>query len=161
MKLNQILTKLQKPIDSSYIKTKPVGGSAISFVSWFDYCSLLDERIGADSWQWEITNIVTTDDRLILTGKLTILGEDKSAVRMATGTEKLNCSSYGDPSSNAESSALRRTCAKFGLGRALWQKTKPKQSKSFNPVPVSRPVSKGEITREQWLEQFGQKIKLL
>ncbi|WP_228016134.1 hypothetical protein [Synechocystis salina] len=35
----------------------------------------------------------------------------------------------GDPSSNAEAMALRRCCAKFGLGRDLWRKDKPQPLK--------------------------------
>ncbi|MGC9506191.1 hypothetical protein [Baaleninema sp.] len=47
---------------------------------------------------------------------------DGMVVRHATGTEELNCNSYGDPSSNAESMAFRRAAAKFGLGLYLYQK---------------------------------------
>jgi hypothetical protein len=53
--------------------------------------------------------------------------------------------------------ALRRACAKFGLARDLWRKEE-KQNNSFNnhhkqtnPNP-SRPMVKGEITKEQWLQ---------
>jgi hypothetical protein len=42
--------------------------------------------------------------------------------REATGQEEGDCGSYGDPSSNAESMALRRAAAKFGLALYLYDK---------------------------------------
>ncbi|WLT40311.1 hypothetical protein NON20_24525 (plasmid) [Synechocystis sp. B12] len=52
--------------------------------------------------------------------------------RQATGTEDIDCNSYGDPSSNAEAMALRRCCAKFGLGVTYGGKTNPSPSKWDN-----------------------------
>jgi hypothetical protein len=42
--------------------------------------------------------------------------------REATGTEDEELKGYGDPSSNAEAMALKRTASKFGLGLYLYQK---------------------------------------
>jgi hypothetical protein len=42
--------------------------------------------------------------------------------REATGQEEEETTSYGDSSSNAESMALRRAAAKFGLGLYLYDK---------------------------------------
>jgi hypothetical protein len=41
--------------------------------------------------------------------------------------------------------ALRRACAKFSLARQLWQKKE-------NNTNQYKPMSKGEITREEWLK---------
>lgn len=64
----------------------------------------------------------TTHERIFLIGRLTIPTSEGKISREASGTELLNCSSYGDPSSNAESMAFRRACAKFGLGLYLYNK---------------------------------------
>ena len=155
MNINQIISNLKQPIPPKFISQKQIKGNTIDFISWFDYCDLLDERVGI--WEWSIVSMTTTDDRLFITGKLVIHGDDRSLSQMATGTEILNCSSYGDPSSNAEAMALRRACAKFGLARDLWRKEE-KQNNSFNNhhqtnKPKSyRPKAKGEISREQWLQ---------
>ena len=148
MTLNDILTRLKEPVAPSYISQKKVGNSVLDFISWFDYCDILDERCGLGNWSWEIVSTTISDNRYFMTGRLTIVGTDRSVSQDATGTEILNCSSYGDPSSNAEAMALRRACAKFGLARELWRKDKPNNSYQSKP----KPMAKNEITREQWLE---------
>ena len=155
MNIAQIISNLKQPIPPKLISQKQIKGNTIDFISWFDYCDLLDERVGI--WEWSIVTMTSTDNRLFITGRLTIHGDDRSLSQMATGTEILNCSSYGDPSSNSEAMALRRACAKFGLARDLWRKEE-KQNNSFNnhhkqtnPNP-SRPKAKGEITKEKWLQ---------
>jgi len=64
----------------------------------------------------------TANGRLFVVGRLTIPNSEGNVYREATGTESLDCNSYGDPSSNAESMAFRRCCARFGLGLYLYQK---------------------------------------
>ena len=147
MKIAEIISRLKEPVDPRLISKKKIGGKMIYFISWYTYCDLLDERCGLSNWSWEITSMTVTDDRLFITGKLTIYGDDRSLSQMATGTEILNCNSYGDPSSNAEAMALRRACAKMSLGRLLWVQ-KDNQHK---------PMAKGEITREQWLQMRSNK----
>ena len=131
VKLIEILENLKAPIPDNKISTKKIQGQVIRFVSWHDYCDLLDIRAGLGSWMWEITDSRelspiskisgTTDNgetytrfcnaRLVIVGKLTIIGDDRSVSFSASGEELLNCSNYGDPSSNAEAMSLRRACA--------------------------------------------------
>lgn len=157
MILADIITQLKAPVAQSLISQKKVGNSKIDYIAWFDYCDLLDDRCGLGQWQWEIITVTTTNDRLFITGKLTIFGDDRILSQMATGTEILNCSSYGDPSSNAEAMALRRACAKFGLARYLWDKEEKSTSNTSNTsnnsqsLTTTKPIGKAEITREQWL----------
>lgn len=145
MKIAEIIARLKEPVNPRLISQKKVGGKIIDFISWYTYCDLLDERCGLSNWSWEIVSMTVTDDRLFITGKLTIHGDDRSLSQMATGTEILNCNSYGDPSSNAEAMALRRACAKFSLARQLWLKKE-------NNTNQYKSMSKGEITREEWLK---------
>ena len=184
MKLSEILDNLKAPIPSRLISQKKLKGNSIAYVAWYDLCDLLDDL--TDSWEWEIKEVrqITGQppedweieeaiakaeksgkkaklpkqkDYLALTGILTIHGEDRSLSRSATGIEEVNCSSYGDPSSNAEAMALRRACAKFGLGRDLWRKDKPNHSK---PVTTNAQLEEtkqaklppGQVTQEQWLK---------
>ena len=148
--------------------------SSVDYVAWFDLCDLLDDL--CDYWEWEVKEIKQITglrpeeweinealtkaqelnkkaklpkqrDYLALTGILTIHGEDRSVSRSATGIEEVNCSSYGDPSSNAEAMALRRCCAKFGLGREMWRKAeKPTtNSKPSNITPIKPKPNRQEI----------------
>ncbi|URD53775.1 hypothetical protein [Chroococcidiopsis sp. CCNUC1] len=97
--------------------------------------ALLDRCTGGH-WDYQITNIHTTSDRLILTARITIYADEGSFTREATGTETLKEVyfdkttqskqirewAYGDTSSKSESMAFRRAAAKFGLGLYLYQK---------------------------------------
>lgn len=118
--LSQIEEILSRQLPKSMLKTKTIKGNKITYLSWFDANRILSKYcIG---WTWEITKFETSSDRVFLVGRLTIPTSEGNIYREATGTESLNCSSYGDPSSNAESMAFRRACAKFGLGLYLYDK---------------------------------------
>jgi len=154
--LEEILTDLREPVPPSKIKQKTKGGTRINFISWYDYCDLLDERAGIGGWSWEVRDLTQVGNRLHLTGVLTLIGSDRSLTMMATGTEDTDLQSYGDPSSNAEAMALRRCCAKFGLARSLWRKEKGQRQQN----QFVQPVPKGQLTREDWLKiQASKEVK--
>ncbi len=152
MKLTEILERLRQPVPPELISYKVIKGKRIDFISWVILADLLDERAGIDGWSWKIKEVRQIGNRLTMVGCLTIYGEDRSLTMMATGSEDLDCSSYGDPSSNAEAMSLRRSASKMGLARDLWKK-------EFCPTPklpdlAPLPPIKGEITREEWLQRF-------
>ncbi|MDJ0583281.1 Rad52/Rad22 family DNA repair protein [Crocosphaera sp.] len=154
MKLIDILRSLAQPVPKKLISYKTLKGNKIDYIAWYDLCDLLDDNCGIDGWEWSVKDVNQISNRLTLTGILTIHGDDKSLTRMATGTEDVDCSSYGDPSSNAEAMALRRCCSKFGLGRDLWRKEN-KNSNNYNfsynsNKSTNKPIPKGQITREEW-----------
>ena len=160
MLLNEILENLRQPIAPQFISQKktfknkkPTG--SVDFVAWYDLADLLDDLCGLGGWEWLIIDTQQIGDRLTLTGSLTIHGDDRSLTRQATGTEDIDCNSYGDPSSNAEAMALRRCCAKFGLGRDLWRKNKPQPLKiGQRQEPEKQTVlAPGTISREEWLKR--------
>ena len=118
--LSQIEEILSRPLPKSMLRTKEIKGNKITYIPWYVANRILSKYcIG---WTWEITKFETSSDRVFLVGRLTIPTSEGNIYREATGTESLNCSSYGDPSSNAESMAFRRACAKFGLGLYLYDK---------------------------------------
>jgi hypothetical protein len=102
-------------------------------------------------------------DRTVIEGSLTIHGSDGSLTREATGNEGSDVDGYGDPSSNAEAMALRRCCAKFGLGLSLWEKAKPSTSAPKSNGFVKSAIansngngkSKGTLTREEFEARFN------
>ncbi|WP_024547008.1 DUF1071 domain-containing protein [Picosynechococcus sp. NKBG15041c] len=123
--LKQTVEVLSRPIPASMLKKKDTG---IPYLPWRNAVKILDKY--CPGWTWEIITMQTTDNRLFLTGRLTITTAEGNIYREATGTETLKLTKrtgeivehpYGDPSSNAESMAFRRACAKFGLGLYLYQ----------------------------------------
>lgn len=131
---SEIIKMLSRKLPDSLLETKTLKGQKITFLSWKYIPPILDKY--ARGWSWEITHLQTTSDRIFLVGRLTIPTADGLVWREATGTEMLKEVktdkvtgemiereiAYGDPSSNAESMAFRRACAKFGLGLYLYKK---------------------------------------
>jgi len=130
----EIIKYLSRRLPEKLLETKNLKGTKITFLSWKYIPPILDKY--ARGWCWEITHLQSTSDRIFLVGRLTIPTSDGLVWREATGTECLKETktdkvtgeviereiAYGDPSSNAESMAFRRACAKFGLGLYLYSK---------------------------------------
>jgi hypothetical protein len=165
MKLAEILESLKAPIPQRLISKKEifkqkVKVGEVDYVSWINLSDILDDLCGLDGWEWQVKDVQQIGENLTLTGVLTLHGEDKSLTRMATGIEDINCSSYGDPSSNAEAMALRRCCAKFGLGRDLWRKDNKDNQGNRSPQQPQiqpKPQHKGTISRDEWLRRKANK----
>lgn len=119
--LAQIEEKLSRPLPPSLLSQKVLKGNKIPYLTWHTAIRILNKY--CPGWEWKIKDCLLSAERLFLIGELSIPTKDSGFVtRAATGTEDLNCSNYGDPSSNAESMAFRRAAAKFGLGLYLYQK---------------------------------------
>ena len=122
MLLSEILQRLKQPIPRDRISSKPVGKGAnkkdVSYIKWVALVQLLDER-APGRWEWQIVSTSQLGDRLVMVGRLTIIGDDAKRSMDASGSEELSCSDYGDPASNSEAMCLRRACSKFGLGLEL------------------------------------------
>lgn len=121
--LAEIRQALSRKLPDELVKTLPGKGNA-QFISWHSVIRILDKY--CPGWSWEIKQMSHSEDRLFLVGRLTITAKDGIFFHEATGTEVLKKDdkeiSYGDPSSNAESMALRRAAAKFNLGLYLYSK---------------------------------------
>jgi hypothetical protein len=165
--LAEILADFDKPIEPQYISQKPVfskkqESGKVGYVAWHTLCRLLNKHTNG-YWEWRLRTQFM-GDRTVIEGSLTIHGSDGSLTREATGNEESDVDGYGDPSSNAEAMALRRCCAKFGLGLSLWEKAKssnsgPKSNGFKQPAAVSangnsNSESKGTLTREEWEKKF-------
>jgi hypothetical protein len=124
----EILEDFAKPIPDRFIKKKTVfkrvngklnKTGEVDYIPWATYIRLLEYY--APGFSWEI-RVQYLGDRTVVEGKLTIRAFEGDFVREATGQEDNSTDSFGDPCSNAEASALRRACAKYGLGLSLWEK---------------------------------------
>ena len=70
----------------------------------------------------KVRSIQQVGAHCVVTVRISIPCLEGTVMREATGIEPLDVKGYGDPSSNAESMALRRAAAKFGLGLYLYEK---------------------------------------
>jgi len=118
--LSQIIEALSKPLPSSVLETKKLGGKNITYIPWHRAVLVLNKY--APGWQFKITSIQQIGDELIMTGSLSIPTSDGVITRESTGSEKINTKDYGETAANAESQCFRRCCARFGLGLYLYQR---------------------------------------
>ncbi len=115
--LIEIMTDLRKPIQPRFLKHKTIKGRKIDFVSWYELNRLMD--FYAPGFEWNI-NTSFDGTKVCVVGSLTIKAKEGDFTRSATGNENSDLDAYGDPYSNAEAQAFRRSCTRWGLGLHLW-----------------------------------------
>ena len=120
--IREIVKDLSKPIAEKHLRKRRQGGKEISYLAWHDAVKYLDHF--APGWCYEIRSIESVAGKLIMIVRLSIPSLEGLVYREATGQEDETQDSYGDSSSNAESMALRRASAKFGLGLSLYDQNK-------------------------------------
>lgn len=120
--IREIVKDLSKPLAQKHLRKRRQGGKEILYLAWHDAVKYLDHY--APGWCYEIRSIDSISGKLILTIRLSIPSLEGIVFREATGQEDEELESYGNSSSNAESMALRRAAAKFGLGLYLYDQNK-------------------------------------
>ena len=120
--IRDIVRDLSKPIAQKHLRKRRQGGKEITYLAWHDAVKYLDHY--APGWCYEIRRIDSIGGKLILTIRLSIICAEGIVYREATGQEDEELDSYGNSSSNAESMALRRAAAKYGLGLYLYDQNK-------------------------------------
>lgn len=120
--IREIVKDLSKPIAQKHLRKRRQGGKEITYLSWHDAVKYLDHF--APGWNYEIRSIESVSGKLIMIVRLSIRSLEGIVYREATGQEDEDKDTFGDSSSNAESMALRRAAAKFGLGLSLYDQNK-------------------------------------
>lgn len=118
--LNEIIADLRKPIHAQHLGQKKAGGNSITYLPWYNAIRYLDGY--APGWCYRIVSVSQVGQLCAVVAEISIPTSDGVVVRQATGCEDDDKSGFGDPTSNAESMALRRAAAKFGLGLYLYDK---------------------------------------
>lgn len=118
--IREIVKDLSKPVAKRHLRTRKQGGKELTYISWFDAVKYMDHY--APGWCYEVRNMDSVAGKLIITVRVSVPCLEGIVYREATGQEEEEHTSYGDSSSNAESMALRRAFAKYGLGLYLYDK---------------------------------------
>ena len=116
--IRDIVKDLSKPVAKRHLRVRRQGGKEIGYIAWHDAIKYLDHY--APGWCYEVRTMQSIGGKLILTIRLSVPCLEGIVFREATGQEDEEKDTYGDSSSNAESMALRRAAAKFGLGLYLY-----------------------------------------
>ncbi len=111
-------TALAEPFPREFVQQKKKGGSSIDFVAWHHYARRLNDLVGGG---WSVGELTMRDvgGKLLIALPLTILG----STRVNVGTEDEDKDDFGDAATNAWAQAFKRSCALFGLGLGMYDKS--------------------------------------
>jgi hypothetical protein len=118
--IQEIIADLKKPVAAKHLSQRKQGNQMLSYFAWYHAVRYLDHY--APGWSYSVLSVQTIGENCVLSVRLSIPCLEGVVSREATGIEPLIVKGYGDTSSNAESMALRRAAAKFGLGLYLYEK---------------------------------------
>lgn len=119
--IKDIIADLSKPANPQRLKTRQQGGREITYIPWYEAVRYLDNY--APGWRCEIRSVTQVGDNLVMTVRIAIPCSEGEVWREASALEVIeDPKRYGDAATNAESAALRRAAAKFGLCLNLYDK---------------------------------------
>jgi hypothetical protein len=119
--IKDIIEDLSKPVNPQRLKTRTQGGREITYIPWYQAVRYLDKY--APGWRCEIRSINQVGENLVMVVRLVIPCSEGEVWREASALEKIeDPKRFGDAATNAESAALRRAAAKFGLCLNLYDK---------------------------------------
>ncbi len=115
--LSLILADLRRPIPAHIVHTRQQSGRRVKYLTMQDTIAILDQY--APGWEGTITNIYSTRDRIYIAYRITLHAKEGKFSRESTGSCTMEPNQPADPSTTAESAALRSAAAKFGLALYL------------------------------------------
>jgi hypothetical protein len=120
------IADLHKPIPDEYICSKSLKGEKIIFLDWHTTNMILDYV--APNWEVSL-DYGQIGDRAIVKAKITLYCEDGCFSRESIGSDDTEDKYFGGFMPDAESQAMRRAAARFGLGLYLYDKAIAQQIK--------------------------------
>jgi Rad52/22 family double-strand break repair protein len=118
--IRAIIADLSRPVNKQRLKQRQQGGRTLDYLPWYQAVRYLDNY--APGWRYEIRQVSQIGDNLVMVARITIPCAEGEVWREASALEPIKGSGFGDCAVNAESAALRRAAAKFGLCLALYDK---------------------------------------
>ena len=118
--IKDIVADLSKPVNPRRLKQRQQGGRTLDYLPWYQAVRYLDNY--APGWRYEIRSVNQVGDNLVMVVRIVIPCLEGEVWREASALEPIQSNGYGDAATNAESAALRRAAAKFGLCLNLYDK---------------------------------------
>ncbi|MGH9832962.1 MAG: Rad52/Rad22 family DNA repair protein [Blastocatellia bacterium] len=128
--IRAIISDLSKPVNAQRLKVrteerrnKRTGETTkieLRYIPWYQAVRYLDNY--APGWRYEIRSVNQIGASLVMVARIIIPCAEGEAWREASALEPIEGNGFGDPATNAESAALRRAAAKFGLCLNLYDK---------------------------------------
>ena len=117
--LTEVIADLSKPLPHEYLSIKILKGEKIIFFTWHT-CNLILDYV-APGWQMEVSEN-QIGECVTVKARLTLLCAEGMFARSSLGSDELDDQYFGGPLPDAESQAMKRAAARFGLGLYLYDK---------------------------------------
>ena len=158
--ITEILEDFSQPIPQEYLKTKPVFKNKqkvgeITYAPWGSYVQLLLKYCPGYCWQIRTQYF---GDKVVVEGSLTIKAIEGDFIYEATGVQDTENNNYGDAIYDAESSALRRACAKAGLGLHLWRNQNTQKNYNYSSNQTNKNYQNSDSFSNSIVEQHQNKL---
>jgi len=128
--IKAIIADLSKPVNQQRLKVrteerrnKRTGETTkieLRYIPWYQAVRYLDNY--APGWRYEIRSVNQIGNHLVMVARIVIPCVEGEVWREASALEPIEGNGFGDAATNAESAALRRAAAKFGLCLNLYDK---------------------------------------
>jgi hypothetical protein len=118
--ITAIIADLSRPVNPQRLKQRQQGGRTLDYLPWYQAVRYLDKY--AVGWRYEIRSVNQVGDNLVMTVRIIVPCAEGEVWREASALEPIKETGFGDCAVNAESAALRRAAAKFGLCLSLYDK---------------------------------------
>src|SRR5215468_9695314 len=119
--IRDIIADLSRPVNPQRLKQRTQGGRQLDYLPWYQAVRYLDNY--APGWRYEIRSVDQIGDNLVMVVRIVIPCAEGEVWREASALEVIeDPKRYGDAATNAESAALRRAAAKFGLCLNLYDR---------------------------------------
>ena len=115
-----IIADLSRPVSPQRLKQRQQGGRILDYLPWYQAVRYLDRY--APGWRYEIRSVNQVGNNLVMTVRISVPCAEGEVWREASALEPIKGTGFGDCAVNAESAALRRAAAKFGLCLGLYDK---------------------------------------
>jgi hypothetical protein len=120
----EIVADLSRPVNPQRLKQRKASNKSnemLTYLPWYQAIRYLDKF--APGWSYEVRSINQIGENLVMTVRISIPCVEGIVFREASALEPVeDAKRYGDAATNAESAALRRAAAKFGLCLSLYDK---------------------------------------
>lgn len=116
--IGAIIADLSRALPPECIDTLIKGGVTIQYLHWHTVAAVLDAY--APGWEGTVIRVDKIGERLSVTYRITIPAAEGLCSREDSGMEDEDKDDYGDAMTNATATAFKRTAAKFGVARDLY-----------------------------------------
>lgn len=127
----ELFERASAPFDRTHKRPGP-GGTQLDYITGEQALSRVQEVYGG--YDWSVCDVKMIGDAIVATGTLSVKVDGKYITRDGVGSAAIGArTDAAGAAKNAETNALKRAAAKFGVGLYLYNKDEAEDAPSWSP----------------------------